>query len=205
MMAETRAMSSSRTGVDWNLAGAPGGRKDGDQVPNVLTNDAWAHVVVTFDRDGQAVTYVNGVRGAGSSIAADQNNLDAPEGFATNIGQDGAGDYGSVFTDLEVDDLGIWRRVLTVNEVAAIYQAGAAGRDLSTAVVGGSGGGSVLITAVSRSGNDLLITATGSGTLSLEKKTLLTDAWAPVVATPVNGTFTVPITGNTGFFQVKSQ
>ena len=145
------------------------------------------------------------MRGAGSSIAADQNNLDTPQGFATNIGQDGAGDYGSVFTDLEVDDLGIWRRVLTVNEVAAIYNAGSQGRDLSTATVGGGGGGDVQITAVTRSGNNLQITATGSGTLSLEKKTTLTDAWAPVAGTPVNGTFTVPIEGSTGFFRVKSQ
>jgi hypothetical protein len=189
--------------VDWNLAGSPGVRKDGDQVPNVLTNDTWVHVVVTFDRDGQAVTYVNGVRGAGSSIAADQNNLDTPEGMATNIGQDGTGNYGSVFTDLEVDDLGIWRRVLTVNEVAAIYSAGNQGNDLSTATVGG--GGDVEITAVTRSGNNLQITASGSGTLSLEKKTTLSDGWAPVAATPVNGTFTVPIEGSTGFFRVVSQ
>lgn len=197
--------TDSNRRVDWNLAGAPGGRKDGDQVPNVLTNDTWVHVVVTFDRDGQAVTYINGERRAGSSIAADQNNLDTPEGFATNIGQDGAGDYGSVFTDLEVDDLGIWRRVLTVNEVAAIYSAANSGGDLSTAVVGGGGGGEVEITAVTRSGNNLVITATGSGTLSLERKTVLTDAWVPETIAPVNGTFTVPITGNTGFFRVKSQ
>jgi hypothetical protein len=189
--------------VDWNLAGAPGTRKDGDAVAQALVNNTWVHVVLTFDRDGQAVTYTNGVRAAGSSIAADANNLDTPEGFATNIGQDGAGDYGSVFTDLGVDDLGIWRRVLTVNEVAAIYAAGAEGRDLSTATV--DGGGGPQITSVSRTGTNLQIAVTGTGTLSLEKKTTLTDAWAPVTALFANGIFTVPIEGSTGFFRVKSQ
>jgi hypothetical protein len=196
--------TESNRRVDWNLAGAPGGRKDGDAVPQALVNNEWVHVVLTFDRDGHAVTYTNGVRALSSSIAADQNNLDTPEGFATNIGQDGAGDYGSVFTDLGVDDLGIWRRVLTVNEVAAIYAAGAQGRDLSTATVGG-GGGTPQITSVTRTANTLQIAVTGTGTLSLEKKTTLTDAWAPVTALFANGIFTVPIDGSTGFFRVKSQ
>jgi hypothetical protein len=76
---------------------------------------------------------------------------------------------------------------------------------LSTVVVGGGGGAEPEITAVSRNGNNLVITATGDGTLSLQKKTTLSDAWAPVTATPANGTFTVPIEGSAGFFRVVSQ
>jgi hypothetical protein len=197
--------TDSNRRVDWNLAGAPGGRKDGDQVPNAFPSNQWAHVVLTFDRDGLAVTYTNGVRVLGSSMAADANNLDTPDGFATNLGQDGAGDYGSVFTDLSIDDLGIWRRVLTVQEVAAIYAAGIAGRDLSTAAVGG-GGGNVRITGIQRSDANLAITVSGTGNLQLQKKALLSDAsWSPVAATAVNGVFTVPVQGTTGFFRVASQ
>lgn len=196
--------TDSNRRVDWNLGGPPGGRKDGDQVPQALTSNEWVHVVLTFDRNGQVSTFTNGVFVLGSSIAADANNLDTPEGFATNIGQDGAGDYGSVFTDLSVDDLGIWRRVLTVNEVAAIYAAGNQGGDLSTAVVGG-GGGEVRVTGVQRTGANLVINVTGGTNLQLQKKTTITGAWANVTAAPVNGTFTVPIEGQTGFFRVVSQ
>jgi len=88
---------------------------------------------MTFDRDGAAVIYVDGVPSTYNLLTADQNNLDTPANFATNIGQDGAGDYGSVFTDLGVDDVGIWRRVLSVQEVKAIYDAALAGKDLSQA------------------------------------------------------------------------
>ena len=198
--------TDSNRRVDWNLAGPPGGRKDGDQVPNAFPSNAWAHVVLTFDRDGLAVSYTNGVRVLGSSLAANANNLDTPDGFATNLGQDGTGTYGPKFSDLSIDDLGIWRRVLTVQEVAAIYSAGVAGRDLSTATVGGSAGGAPQITAIQRSGANLSITVSGTGTLQLQKKTLLGDAsWSNVTATPVNGVFTVPIEGTTGFFRVASQ
>ncbi|HYE31124.1 MAG TPA: LamG-like jellyroll fold domain-containing protein, partial [Methylomirabilota bacterium] len=123
--------SAGNRRIAWNLAGAPGGRKDSDAVPNTLTNGTWKHVVATFDRDGNAVIFVDGVAVRTVSLAGSQNNLDTPEGFNTNIGQDGAGDYGSVFTDLRLDDLGIWRRVLTVQEVQSIFAAGTASKDLT--------------------------------------------------------------------------
>src|SRR5678816_2882610 len=56
---------------------------------------------------------------------------------AVNIGQDGRGSYtdgGSMgVTNAAIDDVGIWRRVVTAQEAAAIYKAGLAGLDLEQA------------------------------------------------------------------------
>ncbi len=185
----------------WNLAGPAGSRKDYDGPAGVLTTN-WHHIVVTYDRQGNATTYIDGTVVDARSLTANQNNVNTPEGLATNIGQDGTGNYGSSFSDANFDDLGIWRRVLTPQEVAAIHTAGVAGLDLSTVTVGGGGGGDVQITAIQRSGNNLAITVSGTGTIQLQKKTLLSDAsWTAVSGTPVNGVFTVPIEGATGFFR----
>jgi hypothetical protein len=191
--------------VQWNVAGAPGGRRDYDSPGGIFPETEWRHVVLTFDRQGNTTTYIDGVVRDSRFVGDNLNNLDTPAENATNLGQDGTGFYGSSFTDLYMDDVALWRRVVTPQEVAAMHTAGRAGQDLSTVVVGGGGGAEPEITAVSRNGNNLVITATGDGTLSLQKKTTLSDAWAPVTATPANGTFTVPIEGSAGFFRVVSQ
>ena len=121
----------------WNLAGAPGGRKDYDGDPGTFSDDAWHLVVVTFDRAGNASTFIDGTLRDARSLTADQNNLDTPSGMATNIGQDGTGNYGPRFSDAFFDDVGIWRRQLTVQEIVGIYEAGQAGKDLSTVVIAG--------------------------------------------------------------------
>ncbi len=143
----------------WNLAGSPGSRKDYDGNPGALSN-GWHHVVVTFERAGNATTYIDGVEMNSRSIAADKNNVDTLAELATNIGQDGTGTYGSAFTDAAFDDLGIWRRVLTAQEVAAIYAAGQERKDLSTAEV--SGGGETPTISVARSATGITITFTGA-------------------------------------------
>lgn len=121
----------------WNLAGPPGSRKDYDGPPGTFSDNAWHHVVVTFDRAGMASTYIDGALKDARLLTANANNVDTPAGFATNIGQDGAGDYGPRFTDASFDDIGIWRRVLTPQEVAAIFEAAQTGNDLSTVSIGG--------------------------------------------------------------------
>lgn len=142
----------------WNLAGGPGSRKDYDGSPGALS-DGWHHVVVSFNRNGNAATYIDGVEVNSKSLTADKNNVDTPAEMATNVGQDGTGSYGPAFTDADIDDLGIWRRVLTAQEAAAIYAAGQKGQDLSKAVVsGGDSGGSI---SVVRSGTGIRLTFTG--------------------------------------------
>lgn len=115
----------------WNLAGAPGSRKDFAGPGSPFRDQAWHHVAVVFQRNVAAYAFIDGQQIGIGSLALNANNLDTPDGFATNIGQDGTGNYGSVFTDLDVDDLGIWRRVLSSQELAAIHEAGQAGTDLS--------------------------------------------------------------------------
>jgi hypothetical protein len=192
--------------LQWNVAGEPGARKDYDSPGGIFPETEWRHVVVTFDRQGNTSTYIDGVVRDSRAVGDSLNNLDTPQGLATNIGQDGMGTYGSSFTDLYLDDVAFWRRVLTPQEIEAMHTAGRAGQDLSTVVVGGGGGGDEPeITAVTRNAGNLVITAQGEGTLSLERKATLSDAWAPVTVTPSNGTFTVPIEGSSGFFRVVSQ
>jgi hypothetical protein len=56
-------------------------------------------------------------------------------GLNVNIGQDGRGTYtdgGNAEVDMVMDDLGIWRRALTAQEVACIFIAGQQGRPLPT-------------------------------------------------------------------------
>lgn len=121
----------------WNLAGAPGTRKDYDGPPGTFSDNAWHHVVVNFERAGNASTYIDGTLRDTRPLNANQNNVDTPNTMATNIGQDGTGTYGPRFTDVTFDDLGIWRRVLTAQEVVGIYEAGQGGKDLSTVVISG--------------------------------------------------------------------
>jgi hypothetical protein len=121
--------------VQWNYAGPPDGRKDYDGPGGTIGNPDWHHVVVTFDRSGVASTYVDGTLRNQTTIGDGDRDVTTAGANTTNIGQDGTGFYGAAFTDLSVDDLGIWRRVVTATEVAAIFEAGVAGNDLSTVVV----------------------------------------------------------------------
>jgi hypothetical protein len=130
------------TGTDgrlqWNFGGAPGLRKDYDGPAATVSNGAWHHVAVTFLRAGEVITYLDGREVDVRDVTASLNNIDTPPGLATNLGQDGTGRYtdgGSVgVEDLMMDDVGLWRRVLTSNEVAAIHLAGLSGKDLATVV-----------------------------------------------------------------------
>ncbi len=130
------------TGTDgrlqWNYGGPPGQRKDYDGPAGTTSDGQWHHVLVTFLRAGEVVTYLDGISVDERDVSASLNNVDTPPGFATNIGQDGTGRYtdgNSVqIDDLAMDDLGIWRRALTSTEARAIREAGLAGRSLDTVV-----------------------------------------------------------------------
>jgi hypothetical protein len=147
----------------WNLAGPPGSRKDYDGPPGTFSDGAWHHVVVTFERNGVASTYVDGVLRDARPLTASQNDVNTPAEMATNIGQDGTGNYGSRFTDVTFDDIGIWRRVVTPQEVAGIFAAGQAGKDLSTVVISGPADAGTL--GVSLAAGKVVITWEGGATL----------------------------------------
>lgn len=139
----------------WNLAGAPGTRKDYDGPPGLFSDGNWHHVAVVFDRGGQAWTYIDRALVDSRPLNKDQNSVDTPSGFATNIGQDGTGTYGSAFADAAIDDVGVWRRVVTPQEVAGIYTAGQTGQDLATVNVVPT---QLQITSLTTSGGNVTIT-----------------------------------------------
>jgi phosphodiesterase/alkaline phosphatase D-like protein len=130
------------TGTDgrlqWNYGGAPGQRKDYDGPGGTLSDGQWHHVAVTFLRAGEVVTYLDGVNVDERDVSVSLNDVSTPAGLALNIGQDGTGRYtdgNSVeVNDLMMDDVGIWRRVLTASEVIQIRQAGLSGQSLTTVV-----------------------------------------------------------------------
>ena len=90
---------------------------------NSINNGNWHHLVHTFDRTGSvatAVTYLDGVQVDSRSVAA-AGDIDS--GAAVNIGQDPTGAY-SESGAADIDDLGIWKRVLNSYEAQSIYTAG---------------------------------------------------------------------------------
>jgi hypothetical protein len=93
---------------------------------NSLNDGQWHHLVHTFDRTGSAITYLDGAPAiytlqAGTSASA-AGDIDT--GSATTIGQDPTGKYPES-AEVDIDDLGVWRRVLTPLEVVGIYLGGA--------------------------------------------------------------------------------
>lgn len=128
------------TGTDgrlqWNYGGLPGQRKDYDGPAGTMSDGQWHHVVMTVLRAGEVVTYLDGLAVDERDVSTSLNNVDTPAGFALNVGQDGTGRYtdgNSVeIKDLMIDDLGLWRRVLTATEVRLIHEAGKWGRSLQT-------------------------------------------------------------------------
>jgi len=89
---------------------------------NNSINDAeWHHLAHTFDRTGNSFTYLDGVRVHIASIAG-VGSIDT--GQPTNIGQDPTGKYPEA-GEADIDDIGIWQRVLTPLEVVGLYLAGA--------------------------------------------------------------------------------
>ena len=133
----------------WNLAGPAGAAKSYDGTPGTLTNGIWHHIGITFQRVGNATTYIDGAVVNVQSLAADSNDVTTPDGLALNIGQDGTGTYtggGTAGIDGGLDDLGIWRRALTTDEMNWIFAKGARGANLEQNVFNIGGGQATRVT-----------------------------------------------------------
>lgn len=124
----------------WNYRDDSGsGRRDG-VAPTNIRDGQWHHIAVTFERTNVATTYVDGSPVHTGSIAPDAGlpvgSLDTDiYGLSVFAGNDGTGAYtdnGNSGANMLMDDLGIWRRVLTPTEVTRIYQAGLTGVDLAS-------------------------------------------------------------------------
>jgi autotransporter-associated beta strand protein/YVTN family beta-propeller protein len=116
--------------VNWNAAG--GTRRDVNLTPP-FSDGNWHLVTVTFDRTAnQVLCYLDGMV-AGSSDISPSGDASVNAGFATLVGSSGNGTYSATG---DIDDLGVWRRVLAPEEVSGIYAAGLRGQPLTSAIAG---------------------------------------------------------------------
>src|SRR5207248_611228 len=123
------ALATEGNGMKWNFKDDLSSRRDSPHVAPQLEDGTWHNVVVSFFRGSSGRTYVDGQLVNTANLAPDAGK---PVGSAdttnsVNIGQDGTGlytdDTGGAAVDMLVDDLGIWRRVVTPQEALAIFNA----------------------------------------------------------------------------------
>jgi YD repeat-containing protein len=101
-----------------DLAGAPNNLS----VANVLSNNVWTHVAVTYDRAAaQGRVYINGV--PRSTVAL--GNFTPRTNYKLYFGNQ---PFDANFFRGLLDEVSIYDRALTSNEVAAVFAAGAAGK-----------------------------------------------------------------------------
>jgi hypothetical protein len=138
-------LASVGGGMKWNLRDDQSARRDSPSVGPQINDGGWHHVVVTFERTNYARIYVDGVLANVTSMAPDAGktvgSMDtAGLGLNINLCQDGAGDYtdgSSSGLEAAFDDFGIWRRVITPQEVEAIYHSAFFGSTLANAALYG--------------------------------------------------------------------
>lgn len=121
-----RALFGNKT---WNSGAAPGwafaqnqnggfnGERDNDHldVRLGLTDRTWANVIATFDYENEVISiYVDGVL-AGTQKLDAANNINT--GDPTTIG---AGSDGRLGAKALIDEVGIWNRLLTAEEIALL-------------------------------------------------------------------------------------
>lgn len=118
--------------------------------PGTFGSTAWHHVAVAFQRGDSARTYLDGLLLDTRPLVRHAASLDT--GLPLNIGRDGKGHSpvapgywtnpdGLASNGMCLDDLGIWQRALTTQDIIAIYSAGLIGRDLSNATLADAIGG----------------------------------------------------------------
>ncbi len=117
------------TNMGLNLASSSADRKDLKQLTN--TTNEWWFLAGTVDRDGNAVFYAGTPGGVMYRISGNASLVgDLTSTLPTNIGQDGTGAYSPNLVG-DIDDLGIWRRSLTTDEILYLYNNGT-GRQIPT-------------------------------------------------------------------------
>ena len=118
----TFAPSWQTGGWSWSL-GSSAGYVGVYGAANSINDGNWHHLTHTFDRSGEvstAITYLDGVQVDARSAAV---VADIDSGATVNIGQDPTGVY-PITAAADLDDLAVWRRVLTTYEAQSIYLVG---------------------------------------------------------------------------------
>ena len=121
----TFAPSYNEGGWCWGLAleGGNGSTGIGDFGEPASINDGkWHHLLHSFDREGEAVTYLDGVRVRSRCIVL-PTTQSLSRTTPVNIGQDTTGHYPES-GEMDIDDLGVWRRALSPYEAECVYSVG---------------------------------------------------------------------------------
>ncbi|HAV60999.1 MAG TPA: hypothetical protein DCY13_01370, partial [Verrucomicrobiales bacterium] len=193
----------SGNGIKWNIADSSRVRRDSPGL-GTLNNGEWHHYLATFDRGGFARTYIDGVLVNSVDISGMTQTVDTPAGLNVNIGEDGTGSYGDItdgspgFPDAMIDDLGIWRRIITAAEAASIYQRGLGGNSLNTASGVTLG---TMTSAVVSGGNSLQFDWRGQPGARLQRASdVVNGPWTDVPGSAGSSSIVVPLgTGNEYF------
>jgi hypothetical protein len=116
--------------LNYNAVG--GSRRDIDLNPP-FSDGAWHLITITFNRPGnQVISYVDGAPVNTSDISP-SGTASFNAGFSTLVGSSGNGRYSGAG---DIDDLGVWNRVLSPQEISGIYGAGLNGQPLTDAIPG---------------------------------------------------------------------
>jgi len=81
---------------------------------DITSDGKWHHIAVSFDRNGLVTLYQDGVQIATGNLSTVGGNIFS--GNTVKFGQDGTGNYGIDWVG-EMDDVRIWNRVLSANEI----------------------------------------------------------------------------------------
>jgi hypothetical protein len=186
--------------IEWTYKRSTEARKDYDSdnntVGNVLNNGRWAHVVVVWNINGDALTYYDGFLVNQQSISPGNGDIYAP-GSSLNLGQDGFGDYGSEWDGL-LDDVAIWNRALTADEVLALYGTGLQGSSFLNPMPPAP------TLEYTLSNGELTLTWQGEGfTLQQNGEVGNAAGWSAVPGAGANSA-TVQITGGASFYRLTA-
>jgi hypothetical protein len=200
------ALATEGDGMKWNFRDDQSTRRDSPDVTPQLEDGSWHNVLVSFLRGSSGRIYVDGQLVDTTSMIPDTGKVvGSPDTTnSINIGQDCTGLYtdggGAAAVDMLVDDLGIWRRVVTPQEAVAIYNAGKAGLDLSQA---GGQATPTLTLQVSSSGGNITLTWAGASGVKLQKTLNLGQPnWGDVSGTLGASSYTEPHTNNAAFYRL---
>ncbi|MGE7863240.1 Ig-like domain-containing protein [Bacillus mobilis] len=103
----------------WNFKTSGSSRVD-STIPNVADN-AWHHIVISHDRNSNATIYKDGKIAKQVDISKMKGTIDT--NYTPKIGVDGKGSlFGNNF-NMTLDDLSIFKKAVTTEEVQAMYEA----------------------------------------------------------------------------------